>query len=143
MSTRRAVLKVNRMISVQVRPGWNTERIARPESKCRVVWRNSEGVRVLSQSIDVGLCRDTSLDPNVLWLEDDWMRDCRKQNLSCGLPEDGERKRGCRIVEPNGRRLRGGIAAIAVVVRSRQHGLRDFIAGRRGVSYLQMDPFAF
>jgi len=45
---------------------------------------------VFSQTIDVGLCRDTRLDPNVLWLEDDWMRESGKQNLPSRLSEDGE-----------------------------------------------------
>ena len=90
MSACCTVLKVHRVISVQVRPSRNTERIARPEGEgCIVCW-NAEGVCVLSQSIDIGICRDTSFDSNVLWLEDDWIRYGRKQNLSGGLPKDRE-----------------------------------------------------
>ncbi len=73
MSTCHAMLKVHRVVSIQVHPSWNTKRVARPEGKGFIVCWNAEGVCMLSQSIDVGICRDTSFDSNVLWCKDDWM----------------------------------------------------------------------
>ena len=81
MSTGGTVLKVNGMVSVQIRVVGNTVRIPGPHGAGIVVCRQTEAVGVFAEAVDVRVRREGSLYADVLRLEDYGVILCREENF--------------------------------------------------------------
>lgn len=77
------MFKVYRMIRVQIVLDRDPIRIARPKRYSGIVSRKTEGIRVLPETVDVGIVWQASFDAEILGLVDEGMRCCCEQYLGC------------------------------------------------------------
>ena len=94
-----AMLEVNRMVSIKVRPARNEIRVPRPESTRIIVRGQMERVRVLSKTIHVRIGRQARLHAEILRFEDNGVGNCGEKNFFGLRSENSEREWRCRVRE--------------------------------------------
>ena len=100
---RLAVLKVDRVVSVQVLTLGHAIRVARPERAGVVVRREAERVGVLAETVEVRVLGEVRLHAQVLRLEDDRVRRGGEENLLGLGAVDREAERRGSVVEADAR----------------------------------------
>ena len=130
------MLKVHRVISVQVRPGRNPIRVTGPQRARRVGRVEAEGIGVFAEAVDVRHGRERGLEAQVLRLENERVVRGREEHLARAAAGDvegegrgGVRKFDLRCVWEHCRVRRG----------SREDRLGDFVARVGRVGNLEMD----
>ena len=106
MGTFRAMLKVHRVIPVQVRAARDAKRVAGPERARRVDRVEAERLRVLAEAVDVGRGGQGSLEAEVLRLKDERVARGREEHLARARARDVERERRRGVREFYLRRVR-------------------------------------
>lgn len=88
-----AVVKVDRMIAIQIGELRDEIGISRPECARIVVSQQPEGISTLPQTVDIGRVRQARTQPEILRLKDQGMTGRVKENLAGGLAGHFERER--------------------------------------------------
>jgi hypothetical protein len=82
VSTAFAVLKVHWMVAVEVCAVGRTKGVLRPEGSDIASRVEPERIRVLAESVQVGIVRQPGSQTEVLGLEDKWCRRTIKKHLA-------------------------------------------------------------
>ena len=134
------MLKIHRVIAVQVRAARNPIRVTGPQRARRVCRVQPERLRMLAEAVDVCHGWKRRLEAQVLRLEDERVVCDREQHLACANARDVERE-WCQGV------CKFDLRCIWVHVRvrrgSREDGLGDFVTFAGCVGDLEVNARAF
>ena len=130
------MLKVHRVVAIQVRAARNPIRVTGPQCARRVGRVQPERLGMLAEAVNVRLGWKRSLEAQVLRLEDDRVVRDREQYLAGAGTRDVERERrqGVRKLD-----LRSIWVHVRVRCGSREDGIGDFVALAGCVGNLEMN----
>ena len=130
------MLKVHRVVAVQVRAARNPIRVTGPQRACRVRLVQPERLRMLAEAVDVCLGWKGRLESEVLRLEDERGVCGREQHLAGAAARDVERERRQGVCKSD-------LGRIWVHVRircgSQEDRIGDFVAFAGRVCDLKMN----
>ena len=105
-----AVLKVNWMDAIEVCACRHAIRVPGPHCTGSVLGRQAEGIRVLPQTVNVGIERKRRFNTKVLRLEDDRESSSVEEYLVARLADDCEGEWRFGVLELDFRVIRGAVA---------------------------------